>query len=124
MPLLVQRKYPLNQPPGTGDGGNVGPERYLEMVLGPPRFTPYILPANSLVKKIVVRSSINQNCSITGTKMDNTVLELIPDTAYVADQIESFAPNVIYRDALKIDSPEASIEDDIYVTIVYQYFRI
>ena len=38
-------------PPGTGDGGAVGPDMYLECVLGPPHFAPYVLPAGVLINE-------------------------------------------------------------------------
>lgn len=113
-----------NVPPATGDGGNVGKEEYLELVLGPPHFAPYKLPANILINKIVCKSTIDQVCSVVGIKADSSMIKLVPAQPFYIGTPETFAPNIHVTEELTVDSFDANEVEYLYVTIVYQKFLI
>ncbi len=122
MPFIVIRK---NAAKGSaGDGGNCGVEKYLEMVLGPPRFVAYTLPKDILIKRVVVNSEIDQTCSIIGIKADNSSFDIVPVSDFITARKETFAPNTHHDVAFVIDSLDASPEANLLVTITYQDFTI
>ncbi len=113
MPFSV-KKNKSDQDIGS-TGGNAGVyelDRYLRFNFGPPSFVAYKLPANALVKWIVLKSSVNQSAKISGSNDDYIGDgDILPAMDFIANEVVIYPANIFITAETTLTSDASELAD-------------